>query len=1334
MATAKERHYWAHLRAALSAGQWTAAYPAKAPNGVALSWPELIRKFNKHCKGFTHIAEVAAQTQVLASLLSTGMDDEDVHGNTLRPPLDLGDECLVPRSQVEAASVGYEALRNLEPSNSSNFALAYYAYALDKPSESLEYLSKVPDPVLLVPNPDPPITSSASHASSAVTSHSILPEINDGRAWALTESFRGICLQGMSYEKLYPSDPRRALRAYLTSLPLFTILTSSSFTILSSTTSNQPSTATTTTMQPSNGKLDFTPFLQSRELWRWVERLLWRAVVLSAQLCQVHQQRNESSTTTIDANESFWTWFGYYKICSSAWPASFRTAHRSTVITIFLQAFVLRYRSHTLSFSSSSNWLHDARFLVQDYRVILASSTKFPKAGERNIKVEDFVDLCVAVWEVGSGGNGERNGWVIEMLWWATRYTFNSPKIYRHMIRLFHLGGDTPLAIRTLKLYVQIVSKSYQASSSGAHEQDIDSDVNWVETLVFGVRMICRYVVGNTGSDTEVHDDDDELLEYAGTLFEKARSRLDKEKKILVASVWLAEGIWFSVLALKEEDPYTRPERLRSARRCLIESIQIQPTSSGYYHLALALIRSTSSLSLPSSSSSSSSPPSSSIAEKQDLIQQAIESAGMALESDPKEIRFWHLLGLLLSIQQKWNDAKEVLERGADLDEEFEEEEGNSEDGEEEEEDDDNDETDSPRASHLTANTTDAPRPQHLPRPPVYVLSPNPTSIPPSSLLLKSTLEKTQSSKRELYEYSLQLRMTYNALMEVMDGPEGVEEKWVDVFGWIAKKKGVVNNTTVASEHSHRHSIDSSGLLPQTSRNSMDEKTTTVTQTQIEIRVTDVGEAVLPPVRVPLSESGDGGGQEDEGHHHQLDGHVSPIPITISPATPDSEFVQEGNMTSPENVLSSFGNGESNGLHAGASKTNVLWDKRSLSVDRGGGGGGGNKKVQQVQQMLKERVHKGRAGISAVSKKIGHGVVVGGGIKQQQQHQPHQHGSGGRRGRGLMRMRRPNSSPDFHQVIRSASFQASSIHSHSRRRIGSILHVNNDHRSPTSPPLSPSPSSPSALPPVSATSTTGSIVGGGGENTKTSSTVSPELKKPRGREAKEIRMLSDLWLMSAATFRRLGKIEQAKGAIQEAEVRDEDNPNVWIQLGLYYLALGHRQHAIDALHKALMIDTDNVAATVHLSGIYLTMGMMVGKEEGGAKSSLNTQEAKSDSSASTTTATDRPQQQRRPSFTQPPPQFVTSDPPHVHQSSTPSCQESPCYSSCFDTNVDLAAGLLSHLTKGKGWDVPEAWYYLAKAYKVQGRKEEEREALIRALELQEGRGVRDLGSALGWCI
>ena len=50
------------------------------------------------------------------------------------------------------------------------------------------------------------------------------------------------------------------------------------------------------------------------------------------------------------------------------------------------------------------------------------------------------------------------------------------------------------------------------------------------------------------------------------------------------------------------------------------------------------------------------------------------------------------------------------------------------------------------------------------------------------------------------------------------------------------------------------------------------------------------------------------------------------------------------------------------------------------------------------------------------------------------------------------------------------------------------------------------------------------------------------------RTSRDLRLLSDLWLMSAAIFRRLGKIEQAKGAIQEAEVRDEDNPGVWVQV------------------------------------------------------------------------------------------------------------------------------------------------------------------------------------------
>lgn len=67
-------------------------------------------------------------------------------------------------------------------------------------------------------------------------------------------------------------------------------------------------------------------------------------------------------------------------------------------------------------------------------------------------------------------------------------------------------------------------------------------------------------------------------------------------------------------------------------------------------------------------------------------------------------------------------------------------------------------------------------------------------------------------------------------------------------------------------------------------------------------------------------------------------------------------------------------------------------------------------------------------------------------------------------------------------------------------------------------------------------------------------------------------------------------------------------------------------------------------------------------------------------------------------------------------------------------NIDLAAGMLSHSVKGPAWDIPEAWYFLAKAHGLQGRKDKEREALTTALALSERRTVRDIGLAIGWAL
>jgi len=56
---------------------------------------------------------------------------------------------------------------------------------------------------------------------------------------------------------------------------------------------------------------------------------------------------------------------------------------------------------------------------------------------------------------------------------------------------------------------------------------------------------------------------------------------------------------------------------------------------------------------------------------------------------------------------------------------------------------------------------------------------------------------------------------------------------------------------------------------------------------------------------------------------------------------------------------------------------------------------------------------------------------------------------------------------------------------------------------------------------------------------------------------------------------------------------------------------------------------------------------------------------------------------------------------------------------------DRAYGLLSALTKsGAGWDCSEAWFALARAYEESGQVEKAKEALWWVVELEEGRGVR----------
>lgn len=139
MSNPKERHYWSQLRTALTAGQWGSSFPAKAPNGAPIPWSELFRKFNKHCKGFRDVAEVASQTQILGTLLATDIEDEDVIGNTVRPPLFVENESILLEERTEGALAGYELLKGLESSNVRRFSMTRVLRLIQFPSHRISH-------------------------------------------------------------------------------------------------------------------------------------------------------------------------------------------------------------------------------------------------------------------------------------------------------------------------------------------------------------------------------------------------------------------------------------------------------------------------------------------------------------------------------------------------------------------------------------------------------------------------------------------------------------------------------------------------------------------------------------------------------------------------------------------------------------------------------------------------------------------------------------------------------------------------------------------------------------------------------------------------------------------------------------------------------------------------------------------------------------------------------------------------------------------------------------------------------------------------------------------
>ncbi|KAG0014581.1 hypothetical protein BGZ81_000368 [Podila clonocystis] len=127
------------------------------------------------------------------------------------------------------------------------------------------------------------------------------------------------------------------------------------------------------------------------------------------------------------------------------------------------------------------------------------------------------------------------------------------------------------------------------------------------------------------------------------------------------------------------------------------------------------------------------------------------------------------------------------------------------------------------------------------------------------------------------------------------------------------------------------------------------------------------------------------------------------------------------------------------------------------------------------------------------------------------------------------------------------------------------------------------------VPPAAATSNVGSTTLSKSLLVPPTTVQRPTTKSVQ-RVARANKVLASLWLLSASTFRRLDRMEEALKAVEEAERIDASNPDIWYQLGLLYAAQADRETAQASYAKALALAPYHPAALTRLGQSYLQVG------------------------------------------------------------------------------------------------------------------------------------------------
>jgi tetratricopeptide (TPR) repeat protein len=209
------------------------------------------------------------------------------------------------------------------------------------------------------------------------------------------------------------------------------------------------------------------------------------------------------------------------------------------------------------------------------YEGYLLSSLKFPMADEYYEVVGEWVDQVVENWRV-SGGSVEDAAPVVEILYRASRKTFHSPRILRHLFYTLTATGNFQDALAALNTYLDLVQKALDRISKGNEEKDFDTQKIIVQTAVEGIRVLCKFGVNGQ-----------KPMDIAARMEKWVEAWRLRDKDIL-AEAYRGIGMANAAFARQTPEGELRPGAQQAAADAFRKGLTYDPLDiQGWYGLAL---------------------------------------------------------------------------------------------------------------------------------------------------------------------------------------------------------------------------------------------------------------------------------------------------------------------------------------------------------------------------------------------------------------------------------------------------------------------------------------------------------------------------------------------------------------------------------------------------------------------------------------------------------------------------------------------------------------------------------------------------------------------------